>query len=119
MDRRRFIQNLGTLAGTGMLLPGCGSPAPKIIPGEIVGASARVGHLLRDGGVSGPPEPAGTADVVIAGGGVSGLSAARWLQKQGVNDFVLFDLEKQTGGNTASGQNKVCAYPWGAHYVPI
>jgi monoamine oxidase len=119
MDRRRFIQNLGTLAGTGMLLPGCGAPSAKNIPGEIVGASARVGHLLRDGGVSGPPEPAGTTEVVIAGGGISGLSAARWLQKQGVNDFVLFDLEKQTGGNTASGQNKVCAYPWGAHYVPI
>lgn len=119
MDRRRFIQNISALAGTGMLLHSCGTPSPKQVPGEIIGASAGVGHLLRDGGISGVPEHAGTADVVIAGGGVSGLSAARWLQKHGVSDFMLLDLEKKAGGNTASGQNDVCAYPWGAHYIPI
>jgi monoamine oxidase len=119
MHRRRFIQSLSTLAGTGLLLPGCGVPTPRQIPGEIIGASAAVGHLLRDGGLKGAPEPAGVTDVVIVGGGISGLSAARWLKKQGVDHFVLFDLEKQTGGNAASGENNVCAYPWGAHYIPI
>lgn len=119
MHRRQFIQSLSTLAGTGLLLPGCGIPAPGKIPGEIIGASASVGHLLRDGGLTGLPEHAGTTDVLIVGGGISGLSAARWLQKQGVDNFVLLDLEKQTGGNAASGQNKICSYPWGAHYIPI
>jgi NADPH-dependent 2,4-dienoyl-CoA reductase/sulfur reductase-like enzyme len=95
MHRRRFIQSLSTLAGTGLLLPGCGVPTPRQIPGEIIGASAAVGHLLRDGGLKGAPEPAGVTDVVIVGGGISGLSAARWLKKQGVDHFVLFDLESK------------------------
>lgn len=119
MNRRRFILNLSAFAGTGMLLQSCGTPSRKQVPGEIVGASASVGHLLRDGRIGGEPEHAGSTDVVIVGGGVSGLSAARWLQKHKINNFVLFDLEKHAGGNTASGQNKICAYPWGAHYIPI
>ncbi|THU40907.1 FAD-dependent oxidoreductase [Niastella caeni] len=119
MHRRRFIQSLSTLAGTGLLLPGCAVRSAKQIPGEIVGAAAAVGHLLRDGVLNDTPEHAGSTDVVIAGGGISGLSAARWLRKKGINNFVLFDLEKQVGGNAASGQNKICHYPWGAHYIPV
>lgn len=119
MHRRRFIQSLSALAGTGLWLPGCGVQGPKHIPGEIIGASASIGHLLLDGALKGTPEPAGTTDVVIAGGGISGLSAARWLQKNGTSNFVLLDLEKHAGGNAASGQNNICQYPWGAHYIPV
>lgn len=119
MHRRSFIQTISALAGTGLFLPGCGVPAPKKIPGEIVGASASIGHLLRDGAVTGTPVNAGHVDVVIAGAGVSGLSAARWLQQHGIDNFLVLDLEKHAGGNAASGQNAVCRYPWGAHYVPI
>ncbi|MBO9200903.1 MULTISPECIES: NAD(P)-binding protein [Niastella] len=119
MHRRQFIQSLSTLAGGSLLLPACGGPSTKKIPGEIVGASASIGHLLRDGGLQGPVELAGTTDVVIAGGGISGLSAGRWLQKNGISDFVLLDLEKHAGGNAASGHNNICAYPWGAHYIPV
>lgn len=118
MNRRSFIQQLSTLAGTGMLLQNC-APAHKTIPGEIVGAAAAVGHLLRDGGLKGTPEHAGNVEVAIVGAGISGLSAARWLQQQGVDNFAVLDLEKHAGGNAASGQNTVCRYPWGAHYVPI
>jgi len=58
-------------------------------------------------------------DTVIVGGGISGLSAARWLHKNNHTDFLVLDLEKQMGGNAAFGANAISAYPWGAHYVPV
>lgn len=57
--------------------------------------------------------------IVIVGAGISGLSAARRLISQGVQDLLLLDLEAQAGGNAKSGQNACSAFPWGAHYVPI
>jgi predicted NAD/FAD-dependent oxidoreductase len=55
---------------------------------------------------------------VIVGGGVSGLSAARWLKNEGVDNFVILDLEKTMGGNAVNGKNDVSSFPWGAHYIP-
>ncbi len=91
---------------------------PQAIPGNIVGASSSVGHLLRDGVL---PEPSETTreDIVIIGGGMAGLSAAWKLQKLGVKHFTLLELEADVGGNSVSGENSVSAYPWGAHYVPL
>lgn len=91
--------------------------APEI-PGSIVGASYKIGHRLRDGQF---PAPSRTIekDVVIVGGGVGGLSAAWKLQKSGVDNFLLLELEQEVGGNASSGENAVSAYPWGAHYVPL
>jgi monoamine oxidase len=119
MHRRSFIQQLSAIAGASVLLPACGWQQDKTIPGQIVGASAAIGHMLRDGTVKGPAENAGHTDVVIVGGGISGLSAARWLHRNGMHNFQLLDLEKQTGGNASCGQNAISHYPWGAHYVPI
>ncbi|MBL7712073.1 MAG: FAD-dependent oxidoreductase [Chitinophagaceae bacterium] len=56
---------------------------------------------------------------MIVGGGVSGLSAARQLMHDGQQDFVLLELEQNTGGNASYGKNEVSAYPLGAHYIPI
>lgn len=53
-------------------------------------------------------------EVVIVGGGIAGLAAARQLQQR---DIVLLELENHTGGNSFHGANAVSAYPWGAHYV--
>jgi len=66
----------------------------------------------------GEPETFEERDAVIVGAGVSGLSAARWLYKNDIKDFVLLELEQKPGGNAASGSNDVSAYPWGAHYIP-
>ena len=90
----------------------------KKIPGEILGASSSVGHKLREGKF---PAPTRTIqkECVIVGGGISGLSAGWRLQKKGLNDFLLLELESETGGNSRSGENEVSAYPWGAHYIPI
>lgn len=87
--------------------------------GEIVGGSHSVGHRIRDGHRPEPSEDAWRkAQVVIVGGGVAGLSAARRLSAAGVRDFVLLELESQTGGTSRSGETKIVPHPWGAHYLP-
>jgi predicted NAD/FAD-binding protein len=58
-------------------------------------------------------------EVAIVGGGISGLSAAWELGRLGIQDFLLLELESESGGNARGGKNPVSAYPWGAHYVPI
>ncbi len=110
---------MAALAGTGLVLSQCGSNDKGKIPGKIVGASAKTGHLLRDGKVQGEPQSTVQAKVVIVGAGVSGLSAARSLYQQGMKDFLVLDLEDHAGGNASSGANSVSHYPWGAHYVPL
>lgn len=85
-----------------------------------MGANSNVGHLLRDSKISfNNIEETITTDTIIIGGGVSGLSAARWLQKNKHENFLLIELDKETGGNAAAGKNEVSSYPWGAHYVPL
>ncbi|MGN6492625.1 MAG: FAD-dependent oxidoreductase [Agriterribacter sp.] len=116
MNRKQFIKSSLLLTSMGAVAS-CNTGKPPI-KGSIVGASAATGHLLRKANFSEPSETI-FKKVVIVGGGVSGLSAARYLHQNGEDDFLLFDLEKEVGGNAASGKNDVSAYPWGAHYVPI
>jgi protoporphyrinogen oxidase len=95
--------------------------------GQLLGPSRNWGHKLRDNFFATflNPQPVQKlkTKVVIVGGGISGLSAANYLAKHGLkanqDDFLLLEMEKNTGGNSSSGENKVSAYPWGAHYVPI
>ena len=88
------------------------------IRGEIVGASSSVGHRLRSGEFP-PVTRKESYNVVIVGGGVSGLSALRALKKGGVASVRLLELEPTVGGNSKSGKNAVGSYPWGAHYLPL
>ncbi len=116
MKRRTFLQFTAALAGLSSTSGACKQRQP--IRGQIIGASAEVGHLLRDKSF-GKPEVIEQRETVIVGGGVSGLSAAHFLVKEGITDFVVLDLEQKMGGNAANGQNELSAYPWGAHYIPI
>lgn len=88
------------------------------IGGKIFGASAKHGHKLWSGDF---PEPSTVIekDIVIIGGGVSGLAAAYRLKKDGIENFCLLELEENVGGNSQFGKNEVSAFPWGAHYVPL
>ncbi|MEI6945896.1 NAD(P)-binding protein [Paraflavisolibacter sp. H34] len=115
MDRRTFLQTAAAAAGITSMAPGCAALSP--LPGKIIGASAAAGHQLRDRSF-GPPSEIFQKEVVIIGGGISGLSAARRLHQSGLEDFMVLDLESVLGGNAAQGANRISAYPWGAHYVP-
>ncbi len=96
-----------------------GTRTPPLPDGTIVGASDVFGHRLRDGlRVEVPADQWTDIPVVIVGGGVAGLSAARRLAKSGFTDFVLVELEKEPGGTSRSGSTGGIAYPWGAHYIP-
>ncbi|MDV6333246.1 FAD-dependent oxidoreductase [Asticcacaulis sp. 201] len=90
----------------------------KPIPGGIVGANSARGHRLRDGAFPAPVD-SGKHDVIIVGSGIAGLSAAYNLDKTGIRDIRVLELEDHAGGNAHSGKNNVSAYPWGAHYVPL
>lgn len=94
--------------------------APALPEGEIVGASDRIGHLLRDGlRVEPSPDAWERTGVCVVGGGVAGLAAAWRLLKAGFEDFVLLELEEAPGGTSRSGSaHGVVPYPWGAHYLP-
>jgi hypothetical protein len=116
MTRREFLAS--SVAATLVSCAPSAAHAPLAFPGEIKGASFAAGHLLRGPGPE-PPRERETATVVIVGSGISGLSAARYLNRKGVQDIVVLELESHAGGNSASGENAVSAYPWGAHYVPI
>jgi len=115
MNRRSFIQLTTGLSAITMLGLQC-KPGRKI-GGRIVGSSSSAGHLIRDRKI---PEPTSFSkkDIVIIGGGISGLSAARQLQANNISDFVLLELENETGGNASGGRNELSGFPWGAHYVP-
>jgi len=99
-------------------MSGC-RPARARWTGGIVGASHQTGHLLRDRSLAIATATATEkADVIVVGGGMSGLIAALRIQQRGRRVLVL-ELEPHVGGNATSGRNAVSAYPWGAHYVPV
>jgi monoamine oxidase len=114
MRRRRF---LGVAAGAAML---AGCNASHDIEGGFTGIDVARGHALRDGAWGGrAPDAARRTRVVIAGGGVAGLAAARALRLAGVDDFVLLELEDTVGGNSRGGAVDGVACPLGAHYLPV
>src|SRR5881394_2854153 len=111
---------LAGLLGLPAALAACRSnQAPRLPDGEIVGASDAFGHRLRDKlHIEMPQDRWEQTKVLIVGGGVAGLAAARQLLKAGFEDFRMLELERAPGGTARSGMSPVSAYPWGAHYLP-
>ena len=95
--------------------------APSRFPdGEIVGQNVSLGHVLREGkAFEVPQDNWRSVKVAIVGGGVAGLSATWKFSRQNFIDFVLLELEKETGGTSRSGTGDLVGYPWGAHYLPV
>jgi phytoene dehydrogenase-like protein len=111
---------LAAFLGVPFALAACGTERdePPLPEGEIVGASDRLGHMLRDG-LRPEPQTWERASVIIVGAGVAGLAAAWRFLRAGFEDFVLLELETEPGGTARSGEaHGVVPYPWGAHYLP-
>jgi hypothetical protein len=87
--------------------------------GGFVGAAHGLGHRLREPGGLPPATRTERVGVVIVGAGVAGLAAAWHLERAGVRDLVLLELEDAPGGNSRAGASPVTGYPWGAHYLPL
>ncbi|MGH9672305.1 MAG: FAD-dependent oxidoreductase, partial [Bryobacteraceae bacterium] len=98
---------------------GLTAKADRLITGRIVDDSHLLGHKLRERAKFPSPKRVERIPVVIAGGGIAGLSAAWRLDKRGFRDFVLLEMEKQAGGNARWGENEITPFPWAAHYVPV
>jgi hypothetical protein len=111
--RRDLLQAIGAAWLVDQVLP----DQPPIV-GRVMGASHRVGHLLRDATPAGAAVDAGSTDVAVVGSGVSGLSAAWRLRELGVKVTTL-ELESFVGGTSSWGEAGVVPHPWGAHYLPV
>jgi hypothetical protein len=112
---------LALFLGAPFALQACRSGAEAAFPlGEIVGQSVELGHILREGRVFAVPEDRWrNVKVAIIGAGIAGLSAAWKLKRSGFDDFVLLELEKDSGGTSRSSSGDPVNYPWGAHYLPV
>ncbi len=113
--RRRFLLGAATA-----LASGC-RPHDELahIAGGFGGIHPERGHLLRSQAAMPTPQRMRRTRVVIAGGGVAGLAAARALRLRGQDDFAMLELEDQAGGNARTGSLNGLACPLGAHYLPL
>jgi oxygen-dependent protoporphyrinogen oxidase len=70
--------------------------APADSKSQIDGDHFEICHEVRDGHAFAKPQVSKRHDIIIAGGGVSGLSAAYFLKDQ---DILLLEKEPHWGGN--------------------
>lgn len=101
--------------------------------GELFSPNHKVGHRLREAAStrvlprskdSSPSSVSTSSPVskhrcVVIGAGVSGLSAAWHLRANGIEDFVVLELETVAGGTSRGGDCDGFSFPWGAHYLPV
>ena len=123
IDRRKFLQAI-SLGGISLLIPSINAckdsgAAEKNIRTTIKGANSKRAHQLWQASQSFTKKITLQKEVVIVGGGVSGLSAAYHLKQKGIQDISLLELADEAGGNSVSGKNNYSAYPYGAHYLTL
>lgn len=116
-NRRGFIKlaALGALALP--ILKACGQKVAAMLV-RLTSTRHVLGHRLWAKDFPKPTETI-TIPYLIIGGGISGLSAARQLSKNGISDFLVLEMEDHSGGNSSNGENKYSKYPLGAHYLPL
>lgn len=100
-------------------LVGLSAKTDRPIAGGFIDDGHQIGHKLRDRAAFPAPKQTVKVPIVIAGGGIAGLSAAWRLDKRGFRDFVLLEMGERAGGNARWGENEITPYPWAAHYVPV
>jgi monoamine oxidase len=119
LNRRQWIGGAAALA-----LGGCSRTRE---PAEyearwVGGTAAERGHALRDGHAAraGALRPdVRRCAVAVVGAGIAGLSAARTLQRAGIHDIAVFELDDTAGGNSRGHSLGGQPCPLGAHYLPL
>ncbi len=119
MKRREFLGAALGLAAGGISACGSNRSHLPLPPGELAGAGFARGHRLNHALNIPPVSETRQAPVLIVGAGIAGLSAGWKLQRAGLRDFLITELEDQVGGNSRYGENTVSRYPLGAHYLPL
>ena len=115
LNRRDWLAQMAALG-----LVGCrAEEAP--LAGGWVGAAAQRGHRLRALKSGALPVAAvqRRASVLVLGGGVAGLAVTRALDRAGVDDVHLLELEDEAGGNARGHRMAGMDCPLGAHYLPV
>jgi predicted NAD/FAD-binding protein len=98
---------------------GCSPRERPAAPAAWVGVNPDRGHRLRAAAALPAPAVRRAASVVIVGGGIAGLAAARGFTRQGVDDVALLELDDAAGGNSRGHTLAGIACPMGAHYLPV
>src|SRR6202167_5118677 len=81
---------------------------------EVDGEDNRICHQVRDGKVFTRPPASARHDIVIVGGGVSGLAAAYRLQHR---HFLLLEKEPHWGGNAYAMEYEGSTYATGSAFL--
>lgn len=101
-------------------LGGCTRSSSHSFDGGWVGVAHTRGHRLRAGERA--PALVGARErvaVVVIGAGIAGLACARQLQRLGIDDVVVLELEDTAGGNSRAHRLGGTRCPYGAHYLPL
>ena len=122
-SRREFLKRVGQGVALGALtstVSGCDSSDTRLpFPGRIVGEDLALCHTFREGALDTAevePDPH-LYDVIIIGGGVSGLAVAWKLARCGVTNFLVLERADQLGGTCIAEEDGETVFPWGAHYI--
>jgi hypothetical protein len=115
-SRRDFIK----FVVAGSIASGCpidtallAEPAPHDPSPIVEGEHFAVCHQVRDGHSFAKPDATRTAEVVIIGGGMAGLSAAYFLREK---DWLLLEKEDHFGGNAYEEEYQGQFFSTGAAY---
>jgi len=119
MPSRRSFLKYSIIGLSGIVFSKCFREKKKDIKVSFRKTSSDRGHELWKNEVAFTKKISAVKDVVIIGGGISGLSSAYHLLKNGINDISIFELADHPGGNSASGKNQFSKYPYGAHYLTL
>lgn len=116
-SRRSFLKLAGATLLVAPFLQFCKQEAARLIV-KLTGTSHILGHRLWAKNFPKPSKTI-TTPLLIVGAGISGLSAARQLRKNGRTDFLIIEMENHAGGNASNGENSYSKFPLGAHYLPL
>ena len=114
-NRRDFIR----FVVAGAVASGCPFDAallaqPADVTPNVEGEENRICHQVRDGKMFTRPPVSASYDLIIVGGGMSGLAAAYLMQK---HNFLLLEKEPHFGGNAYLMEYQGQAYGTGSAFA--